>query len=84
MVNVGKYTSPMDPMGKFVWLHAQAVQKRTPLRCAVQAQDTEMAKLLIQARADPNERDAKGVCVSWDNNQNKSLPSGKLALFKVI
>ena len=36
---------------------------QTPLRCAVQAQDTEMAKLLIQARADPNERDAKGVCV---------------------
>ena len=64
----------MDPMGKFVWLHAQAVQKRTPLRCAVQAQDTEMAKLLIQARADPNERDAEGVCVSWTTIKTKAYP----------
>ena len=35
---------------------------RTPLRSAVQAQDSAMARLLLQARADPNDRDAKGVC----------------------
>eukprot|EP00913_Durusdinium_trenchii_P013952 g13100.t1 len=35
----------------------------TPLRAAVGAQSSEMARLLIHARADPNEKDAKGVCV---------------------
>lgn len=42
---------------------------RSPLRSAVQvAQDADMARLLIQARADPNERDAKGVaCLAgWE------------------
>ena len=38
---------------------------RSPLRSAVQAQDSDMARLLLQARADPNDRDAKGVCVPW-------------------
>eukprot|EP00435_Cladocopium_sp_Y103_P010105 s2483_g2.t1 len=36
---------------------------QSPLRSAVQAQDSDMARLLLQARADPNDRDAKGVCV---------------------
>ncbi|CAK9097550.1 unnamed protein product [Durusdinium trenchii] len=36
----------------------------TPLRAAVGAQSSEMARLLIHARADPNEKDAKGVCAN--------------------
>ncbi|CAE7318833.1 ANKRD36C [Symbiodinium sp. KB8] len=35
----------------------------TPLRAAVQARSVEMARLLVEARANPNETDAKGVCV---------------------
>ncbi|CAE7803072.1 ANKRD36C [Symbiodinium sp. CCMP2592] len=35
----------------------------TPLRAAVQARSAEMARLLVEARANPNETDAKGVCV---------------------
>ncbi|CAE7429040.1 ANKRD36C [Symbiodinium natans] len=35
----------------------------TPLRAAVQARSAEMARLLVEARANPNEKDAKGVCV---------------------
>ncbi|CAJ1429208.1 unnamed protein product, partial [Effrenium voratum] len=35
----------------------------TPLRGAVQAQSAEMAKLLLEAKASPNEHDAKGVSV---------------------
>ena len=45
-----------------VWLRSPGAP-RSPLRSAVQAQDGDMVRLLLQARADPNERDAKGVCV---------------------
>ena len=35
----------------------------SPLRAAVKARSTDMARLLVEARANPNEKDAKGVCV---------------------